>query len=59
MSRAVLCPSCSSWDTKHVKTEDSGEGTKAPISRIYTCKQCKCKFQERYDLKFVRVEKID
>lgn len=59
MSKVVICPYCSAWDVKHVETTDKGKDAKAPISRIYQCKNCKNKFAERYDIKFVKIEKIE
>ena len=59
MSKVVVCPFCSSWDVKHIETTDSGKSEKAPISRIYQCKNCKNKFAERYDIKFVKIEKVN
>lgn len=58
MGKVTLCPTCSSWDVKHIETIDKGKDAKAPISRIYQCKNCKNKFAERYDIKFAKTEVI-
>jgi len=58
MSKFILCPMCSSWKTRHLETIDNGSEHKAPIRRVYICDNCHNKFEERFELKFVRREII-